>query len=374
MTSLVVDGLTVRYPGADTCVVDGVGFTVREGETVAIAGVSGSGKTQTVLAVTRLLDTAAVVTGSARFGDVDLLSAPEEDVERVRGAGIGMVFQDPAASLNPHRRVGDQLRVILEHHGHARGRQARRRVVDMLRRVQLPDPERQARAYPHELSGGMRQRVMIAAALIAEPSIVIADEPTTALDTTVQAQILELMRTLTAETGVGLVLITHDLGIIAENAERMLLLDRGRLVEAGPVERVLARPDSDAMRALLQAADAGVSLVDAGTTPVLELSDYAVSYAERRPRPFRLRRRLDAVKPMDLTLRERETVALVGESGSGKTSLARSIAGLIPPAHGRARIRSRDLAPRLRNRSIDDLRGLQMVFQDPAGSFDPARR
>ena len=230
MSLLDVSGLTIRY-GEDV-VVDGVDLFIERGESVGLVGESGSGKSQSAMAVLGLLPRQAEISGSIEFDGRQLLGAGERALDAIRARRIGMVFQDPMQALNPYLRVGVQLRQVLLRHGLADGREADACVVEMLSRVGLPDPERQLRAFPHQLSGGMRQRVMIASALIAEPDLLIADEPTTALDVTVQAQILDLLEDIRDNT--ALLLITHDLGVVAGHCEHMIVLQKGRVVDAGP--------------------------------------------------------------------------------------------------------------------------------------------
>jgi oligopeptide/dipeptide ABC transporter ATP-binding protein len=378
MSLLTVDGLTISYPGGARPVVDGVSFALARGESLALAGASGSGKTQTALGMMRLLPRDAAVTGSVRLGDTELLSASAAEIAGLRARRIAMVFQDPATALNPHRRIGEQLRLIVERHRLARGAAARRRVIDMLARTGLPDPERQANAFPFQLSGGMRQRALIASALIAEPDLLIADEPTTALDVTVQAQILELLQGLQAETGVALIFITHDFGVIARSARRVLVLDEGRIVEHGPTAAVFADPRHEQTRRLLAASrnrDNLVAALDTKSSPeILEADGVAVVYAERPVGRIWKKQTITAVQPMGFELRQGESLAIVGESGSGKSSLVRALLGLVPADRGRISFLGRRLSARLGDRSLGELAGMQLVFQDPAGSFDPALR
>ena len=371
MSLLEIDALTIRYPGTAAAAVDGLSLSIARGESLGLVGESGSGKTQTALAVMGLLPANARVTGSVRFDGVELLGASREVLNGIRACRIGMIFQDPQAALNPYVTIGDQLRRILIEHGICGKREARERTLLMLRRVGLPDPERQYRSYPHQLSGGMRQRAMIGAALLAEPDLVIADEPTTALDVTVQAQILRLIRELRQASNTALLLITHDLGVIAGNCERMQVLDDGRMIEEGMTTKVFDQPQADCTRALLAAAlrlDAERTVSSSGvdSEPVLQVDDLAVSFAERDEG------RLRAVKRMSVRLRRGETLAIVGESGSGKTSLARAVLGLIQPDGGRVSFLGQPLEAHVRLRSNDVRRRLQMVFQDPLTSLNPA--
>lgn len=367
MSLLSVAGLSIRY--ADAAVVNDLSFVVERGESVGLVGESGSGKTQTAMAVLGLLPANATTTGSIRLDGTELLAASQATLNTLRARKMAVVFQDPMQALNPFVRVGAQLRHILVQHKLADRAQARRQVIEMLERVGLADAGRQYYAYPHQLSGGMRQRAMIAAALIAGPDLLIADEPTTALDVTVQAQILELLAEIRQDT--ALLLITHDLGVIAGHCERTLVIENGRLVEQGSTRDVFARPQSKYTATLLAAAPRLDRVVVPSATPgdaVLKLDAASVSYKERR------RGELRAVRGVDLLLRAGETVAVVGESGSGKSSLAMAALGLVPMQSGRAVFCGTELPARLEDRSRETRKGLQLVFQDPVGSLNPQMR
>jgi oligopeptide/dipeptide ABC transporter ATP-binding protein len=363
---LEIDNLAVRY--GDKAVVDGVTASIAAGESVGLVGESGSGKSQTALAVLGLLPATAEVSGSIRFAGQELQGADEAALDELRATKIAMVFQDPMQALNPYLSIGAQLSHILVHHGIADGGAARERVIEMLERVGLPDAPRQFRAYPHELSGGMRQRAMIASALLCGPDLLIADEPTTALDVTVQAQILDLLEALRQDT--ALLLITHDLGVVAGRCERMLVLDNGRLVEEGATRDVFATPASEHARALLEAAriDRDITLEPAGPKTCLEVRDARVEYTTGGGQ------RLPAVRGVDLHLRHGENLAIVGESGSGKSSLARGLLGLVPLQDGRVEFGGVELPRRLEDRPRDMRTSLQLVFQDPAASLNPQMR
>ncbi len=368
MSLLEVSELGIRYGAAD--VVSGLSFAVHAGESVGLVGESGSGKTQTALAIMGLLPPKAAVAGSIVFDGDELLGASERELNRLRAQRIGMVFQDPMQALNPYVPVGKQLRRILLRHGVKDGREADRRVMDMLDRVGLPDPVRQYRAYAHQLSGGMRQRVMIASALIAGPDMLIADEPTTALDVTVQAQILDLLERIREET--ALLLITHDLGIIAGHCERLVVMEKGRLVEAGPTRKLFAEPHAEHTRKLIDSAprlDGDLPPAPQPGELVLVAEKVSVSYAEPAKR-----RQLHAVVDLGLELAAAETVAVVGESGSGKSSFVRAVLGLIPLRAGRVSFCGREVAGQVQSRAIETRRDLQLVFQDPAGSLNPQLR
>ncbi len=255
MPLLEVSDLKVHYPGADAPVraVDGISFSLQPGETYALVGESGCGKSATGLALLRLVDPGRIVAGRIVFEGRDLLTLPEDKMRRLRGARIGMVFQEAAAALNPVMRIGVQVGEALRIHRGMSRKQAHAEAVTLLRLVALADPERQARAYPHELSGGMKQRVMLAIALSCSPALLIADEPTTALDVTIQAQILALLRDLRDKLSLTILLITHDLGVVAENADRVGVMYAGRLVEEAPVRQLFDRPEHPYTRGLLRA-------------------------------------------------------------------------------------------------------------------------
>ena len=367
MSVLDVEDLSIRY--AESVVVDGVSFAVKSGESVGLVGESGSGKTQTALAILGLLPGNAVASGSIKFDGQELLGASEQSLDQIRARRIAMVFQDPMLALNPYVRIGKQIVRILIAHDVCDAASARGRVIAMLEAVGLPDPERQASAYPHQLSGGMRQRAMIASALITDPDLLIADEPTTALDVTVQAQILELLDAIRKDT--ALLLITHDLGVIAGQCERMLVMQKGRLIESGPTDELFRSPQQPHTKAMLAAAPR-ISTSDipspASSIVILNVDDTSVSYREPG------HGQLHAVRNVDLQLNEGETVAIVGESGSGKSSLVRAILGLKPARNGTVRYCGDELPRDARSRSTAIRRDLQMVFQDPVGSLNPQMR
>ena len=367
MSLLEVNDLTVRY--GDSAVVDAVSFVVNRGESVGLVGESGSGKSQTAMSILGLLPGNATVSGSICFDGQELTDKRDKQLDTIRAMRIGIVFQDPMQALNPYLRVGQQLRQILLQHELARGVEADVRVKKMLERVGLPDAERQFHAFPHELSGGMRQRVMIASALICEPDLLIADEPTTALDVTVQAQILDLLETLRDDT--ALLLITHDLGIVAGRCERLLVFDEGRLVESGATTSVFSSPGNAHTRKLLAAAlrtDRGEIRTSANGKTVLGVDNASVSYRDKS------KERLVAVTDVSLSLREAETLAIVGESGSGKSSLVRGLLGLIPMRAGRVVYAGESLEGPVQFRSAVQRRDLQLIFQDPASALNPQMR
>ncbi len=363
MSLLSVLDLSVRY--GEQAAVDALSFDIQPGEAVGLVGESGSGKSQTALAIMGLSPSNAAVSGSVRFADTEIVGASESVIRPMRGTRISMVFQDPADALNPHLRIGDQIARILLSHGLADAAAARDQVLEALARVRLPDPERQYRCWPHQLSGGMRQRAMIAAALIAGPDLLIADEPTTALDVTVQAEILDLLSEIREDT--ALLLITHDLGVVANHCERMLVLDDGRLIEEGPVADLFANPRDDRTRALIDAARMPQEpLPVQGDENLLDVRGASVGYGRRD--------RVEAVKNVDLAVKSGETVAIVGESGCGKSSLAAALTGLVPPESGRIVFLGDAVAADVQDRPPQVRREMQLVFQNPTGSLNPRMR
>ncbi|MGW1173680.1 ABC transporter ATP-binding protein [Kitasatospora sp. NPDC002543] len=383
-----VRDLVVDFPVGDGHVraVDGVGFTLQAGQALGIVGESGSGKSTVAYGLLGLhRGTGARVGGSVRVAGVDAVTAEGAELRRLRGGLAAMVFQDPLSALDPYHAVGDQIAEVVRVHRDLSRRDARARAVEVLDRVGIPDAARRSRSRPHEFSGGMRQRVLIAMALACEPRLLVADEPTTALDVTVQAQILDLLHELRAETGAGLVLVTHDLGVVAGSVDRVLVMKDGRAVEHGPVAEVLGAPREPYTRALLSAvprvdapqAPAAPAVPDAPSGPgtgevLLEATDLRREFAARGG----LGRRAAPVVAVDgvsLTVRAGETLGVVGESGSGKTTLGRMLVRLLEPTGGRLHYRGRDIGA-LGEKELRPLRReLQMVFQDPVSSLNPRR-
>jgi peptide/nickel transport system ATP-binding protein len=373
--------VTFDTPQGQLRAVQEVTLSVSRGECLGVVGESGAGKSQLFLAVMGLLAANGRAAGSARLGTQELLGLPAAALDRVRGAKVGMVFQDPMTSLTPHLTVGEQLIEVLRRHGGLDRAAARKRAQALLERVHVSDAERRLAHYPHELSGGMRQRVMIAIALAGEPRLLIADEPTTSLDVTIQAQILALFAELKRTRALGLVLITHDLAALAGVADRVAVLRHGRLIESGPVATVLRAARDPYTRALVQDAQAGASLPPAApadadarrareSTAALTLSDLGVQYEIRRGW-LGAPARLDALTAVSLTLRSGEALGIVGESGSGKSTLARAALRLLEASSGRVVWMGRELAA-LPARELRGLRrDLQIIFQDPLGSLDP---
>jgi oligopeptide/dipeptide ABC transporter ATP-binding protein len=376
-------------PAGRVSAAEDVSLTVRHGECLGVVGESGAGKSQTFLAVVGLLAANGSVSGSARFGDTELLTLTPTALDRVRGSGIAMVFQDPMTSLTPHLTVGAQLTEVLRRHRSLARPTARAAAIELLERVHVSDAARRLGQYPHELSGGMRQRVMIAIALAGEPRLLIADEPTTSLDVTIQAQILALLAELKRERGMSVVLITHDLGAVAGVADRVVVMHRGRVVEEGSAVAVLKSPQQPYTRALLEEArksepaprttltpgrtGAAERLSGAPEPPLaaaLSVSDLSVGYGMRSGW-FAPPQQLAAVSGVSLELQAGDSLGIVGESGSGKSTLVRAVLQLLPATAGRVVWMGQALAE-LPPRELRSLRRrLQIIFQDPLGSLDP---
>ncbi|MFD7682941.1 dipeptide ABC transporter ATP-binding protein [Streptomyces sp. NPDC060187] len=408
-----VDGLSVDFGGLRA--VDGLSFRLRKGAALGLVGESGSGKSTVASALLALhRGTGARVTGTVRVAGVDVQRASDDELGRLRGGKAAMVFQDPLSSLDPYYAVGDQIAEVYRVHTKASRRAARARAVDVLDRVGIPDAVRRSRSRPHEFSGGMRQRALIAMALACEPELLIADEPTTALDVTVQAQILDLLHTLRQETGMGLLLVTHDVGVAAESVDEILVMRHGRAVEHGPVTAVLGAPRETYTRELLGAVprvetpratggggttgtaadpagdprrvEAAGSAggpgpaaetartgsagresagTDSGGSTTVPSHDVVLEAVGLRREFGRGKQRFAAVDDVSLTVRRGETLGVVGESGSGKTTLGRMLVGLTEPTSGSIRYEGREqsgVRP-----------SVQMVFQDPVSSLNPRR-
>ena len=372
---LEVQNLSVNFgAGADPVrAVRGVSFTIARGETVALVGESGSGKSVTALSVLQLLPypAASHPSGSIRFQGQELVGASTRDLLQVRGNRISMIFQEPMTSLNPLHTIEQQVNEVLILHKRLSREAARKRTLELLEQVGIPEAAKRLDAYPHQLSGGQRQRVMIAMALANEPDLLIADEPTTALDVTIQAQILKLLKSLQAEYGMALLFITHDLGIVRKVADRVCVMTQGRIVEQGPVAQVFDNPQHSYTQHLLSAEPKGrPAPADPQAPEILRLEDLRVHFPIKRGV---LRRTVGYVKAVDgvsIALREGHTIGLVGESGSGKTTLGLALLRL-EQSEGGIRFDGRDLQA-LGQRELRPLRReMQIVFQDPFSSLSP---
>ncbi|SET25693.1 ABC transporter ATP-binding protein [Oceanicella actignis] len=373
MTLLEARDLSVDFVTREgrTRAVRGVSFDVARGETVALVGESGSGKSVTALSLVGLLPEGAQVSGSARFEGRELIGAPESALRRVRGNDIAFVFQEPMTSLNPLHTVERQISECLALHQGLTGAAARARVIDLLAKVGLREPEKRLDDYPHQLSGGQRQRVMIAMALANGPRLLVADEPTTALDVTIQAQILDLLARLQREEGLSMLFITHDLGIVRRIADRVCVMRAGEIVERGPCAQIFSDPRHPYTRALLDAEPAGrPDPLPADSPEILRAEKLRVWFPIRRGLMRRTVGHVKAVNGADVTLRARETLGVVGESGSGKTTLALALTRLIP-SQGPIVFMGKRIDG-LKSRAMAPLRRqMQIVFQDPYGSLSP---
>jgi microcin C transport system ATP-binding protein len=372
---LSVRDLSVAFrQGSDTSLaVDRVSFDIHPGEVVALVGESGSGKSVTANSILKLLPypAASHPSGEVFFEGKDLLRASEPELRNVRGDDITMIFQEPMTSLNPLHTIEKQIGEILELHKGITGQIARIRTLELLNQVGIREPEKRLTAYPHELSGGQRQRVMIAMALANRPKLLIADEPTTALDVTVQAQILDLLRSLKGEHGMSMLFITHDLGIVRKFADRVCVMTKGRIVESGPVEDVFSRPQHEYTRHLLGSEPRGEPPPANPTKPVImEGKDIRVWFPIKAGLMRRIVDHVKAVDGIDLTLRAGETLGVVGESGSGKTTLGLALARLIS-SQGRIAFIGNEIDKFSFKEMLPFRDRLQVVFQDPYGSLSP---
>ena len=385
MPVLSVRSLTVSFGHAD--VVHDLDFDVAAGRTLALVGESGSGKSVTSLAIMRLLpERLGRATGSIKLDGQELLTLPERAMRRVRGGRISMIFQEPMTSLNPVRRIGDQIGEAIRVHRGLSGGRLREAVLALLRKVRIPDPEQRIDSFPHTFSGGMRQRVMIAMALACDPALIIADEPTTALDVTVQYQILELLREIQQETGLALLFITHDMGVVAELANEVLVMRQGRKIEHGTALDVFSNPQDAYTRSLIEAAPSLVGKrrvqataatpveslprSSAGVIAALEVAGLTVRFPARSGVFGRITGEVHAVQDVSFAIAKGETLGLVGESGSGKSTIGKAIIDLVSRHAGEVVVDGRtvdygDAA------SLGALRrDVQMIFQDPFGSLD----
>ncbi len=363
--------VSFRQDGKITEAVKGVSFSVARGETVALVGESGSGKSVSALSTVQLLGDSAMVSGSVTYDGQELVGADERQLRKVRGNDISFIFQEPMTSLNPLHTIEKQLGEALALHQGVVGAAAKGRILDLLNKVGIRDAESRLGAYPHQLSGGQRQRVMIAMALANKPDVLVADEPTTALDVTIQAQILELLAELKASEGMGLLFITHDLSIVRRIADRVCVMKAGEIVEEGPTAALFANPQHAYTRKLLAAEPSGrPDPVPEGAAELVSARDLKVWFPIQRGLLKRTVGHVKAVNPMSISVRAGETLGIVGESGSGKTTLALAIMRLIA-SEGELRFQGKDL----RAGTTRDLRHLrkdmQIVFQDPFGSLSP---
>lgn len=387
---LSVKNLSIGF-GREDSVVHDVSFDVAAGETLALVGESGSGKTVTCRAALRILPKAAQIrSGSIQLQcadtTVDLVTLAERQMRDLRGNQIAMIFQEPMRSLSPLHRIGNQVAEVLWLHGRKSEAEAQKEVLDCFERVGFPDPERTYSSYPFELSGGMRQRAMIAMAMVAKPKLLIADEPTTALDVTTQAQVLGLMKDLQRDTGMAMILVTHDLGVVANMAEQVVVMHKGRVMEAGAAEPLLSAPAHPYTRALIDAAPKIPAAAAAQPVPtqedlILELESVSKTYSMRAGKGWKAPSLIHACRGVDLRLPRGKTLAIVGESGSGKTTAARIALGAEPPDEGGSVLfRAKQGGETIQVHKMDRTartafqREAQMVFQDPYSSLSPRMR
>ena len=380
MTSPVLEianlSVAIKGSGDRPHAVRGINLAVDANEIVCVVGESGSGKSVTAQAVMGLLPKNAmqVESGSIRLQGAELTAKSDGELRALRGTRMAMVFQEPMTALNPVERVGDQIGEVLEVHTVLDPKQRRKRVLEIMRAVHLPDPEQMIDAYPHQLSGGQRQRIMIAAALVLDPALLIADEPTTALDVTTQAQILKLVREMQGRKKTGVLFITHDFGVVSEIADRVVVMQLGRIVEQGSCEQVLRNPREDYTRMLLASVPSMTppTRSPVSGTVVLQTEGLFKTYGRRSL--FQPKARIvNAVSDVSLTVRRGETLGIVGESGSGKSTVARCVARLVQPTSGAIRIENVDIASMREAKFRPMRRRVQFVFQDPYRSLNPRR-
>ncbi len=373
MTKLLeISDLSIHFDQGEP-VVDGLSIDINRGETLALVGESGSGKSVSALSILRLLDErhAHYPSGQIHFLGEDMLKADDKRLRQIRGHRIGMIFQEPMTSLNPLHTVEKQVSETLALHKGLRGPQARKRCLELLELVGIPSPETRLSSYPHQLSGGQKQRVMIAMALANEPELLIADEPTTALDVTVQRQVLELLRHLQQEFGMAILLITHDLSIVHRYADRVAVMEQGKLVEQAPTEQLFTAPEHPYTQRLLDAEPPASPLsMDRSDRPLLEVDNLDVRFATKKSLLGRTVTYFHAVRETSFTLARGETLGIVGESGSGKTTIGHALLKLTG-ATGSIRLDGEELA-HLDQKQFRPYRSrVQIVFQDPFGSLSP---
>ena len=375
-TVLDVSGLTVRLPGAADRenAIEDISFSVCAGEIVCVVGESGSGKSVTAQAVMGLLPKELpAVAGQTTLNGEDTLQASKTRLRDLRGTEMAMIFQEPMTALNPVATVGDQIAEVLEIHTTLSASARRKRAIEIMEAVQLPDPDKMADSYPHQLSGGQRQRIMIAMALVLDPSLLIADEPTTALDVTTQAEVLKLIKEMQARHGTGVLFITHDFGVVAEIADRIVVMQHGRVIEHGTRDQVLLDPQQPYTQMLMASVPSMMPPKRAAVTSDAALKVEGLNKVYGKKGFFGGGRVVNAAQQIDLHVRKGETLGIVGESGSGKSTVARCIARLIDPTSGSISLNGTEIATMPLSQLRPHRRSVQIVFQDPYRSLNPRR-
>ncbi len=380
MSDVLLEISDLKVSFGSTAVVDEIGFTINRGETFVLLGESGSGKSITAMAIMRLLPNAATInSGKVLLDGEDLLQLPESEMRGIRGGKVGMIFQEPQTSLNPVMTIGDQIGESLSWHKKLKGKTARARVIELLDAVGIAEADRRYGEYPHQFSGGMKQRVMIAMALAGEPELLIADEPSTALDVTIQAQVLELLLKLQKERNMAILFITHDLGVASKMADQVGVMYAGKIVENAPRDQFFKKPEHPYSQKLFDALPSKIKRdqeeqnqqIDQDRSVLLEVKNLDVHFPIRTGFFKRVTGHVRAVNDVSMTLERGQTIAMVGESGSGKTTFGKGILQLIRPTNGSVMFDGVDLAKlspaELRKRRTD----IQIVFQDPYSSMNP---
>jgi len=360
--------VSFRSRGGETHAVRNVSFDVGVGEIIGIVGESGSGKSVSCRAILGLLPESASVSGRIEYSDQNLLGLDTEGLRRIRGRDVSMVFQNPASHLDPLMAIGAQVSEPLIHHQDASPTQALDAAIERLREVQLEHPEQRVNSYPHELSGGMKQRVMIAAAIACGPGLLLADEPTTALDVTVQARILELLKSLNEQHHLSVVLVSHDLAVVAQVCDRVLVMRHGEIVESGDTKQVIYSPQHPYTQQLIESQPSRMTIrppVATDTDTLLDVSNIDVEFASPGGGTMR------ALNDVSLILRQGESLGVVGESGSGKSTLARVVMGLVKPKSGDVKLRGQSILQKRNRLDLSVCRKVQMVFQNPYDSLNP---
>lgn len=363
--------VTFRQSHAVTHAVAGVDFEIAPAEVLALVGESGSGKSVSALAIARLLGPSAEVTGSITFEGQEIGNASEKDLQKIRGRDIGYIFQEPMTSLNPLHTIEKQLTEALRLHGDSSAKERRTRSLELLEKVGIDRGEERLKSYPHQLSGGQRQRVMIAMALANRPKLLIADEPTTALDVTIEAQIIDLLKSLVKEFGLSMLFITHDLNVVRRLADRVVVMHNARVVETGSTDQVLGNPQKDYTKRLVNARPEGAPHpVEAGAQELMNVSDLRVAFEGSKGWFTRKVSKIEVVHGLNLAVKHGETLGLVGESGSGKSSTALALCRLIH-SEGDLRFDAQDMRKWSRQKLRAQRSDIQFVFQDPFGSLSP---